>query len=158
MDYRILGSDGKEYGPVSAEQLRQWVAEGRANAQSRVLPEGATEWRSLADIPELMAAAAPPVSVAPMTGTRLAPGTVPNYLVQAILVTICCCLPFGIPAIVFAGQVNTKLAAGDLGGAQESSRKAKMWCWLGFGFGILGNLIACVFYAITTAAQIRSMQ
>jgi hypothetical protein len=68
-------------------------------------------------------------------------GTVPNYLVQAILVTVCCCMPFGIPAIVFAAQVNTKLGRGDVLGAQESSRKAKMWCWVAFWLGLVANLI-----------------
>jgi uncharacterized membrane protein YvbJ len=64
------------------------------------------------------------------------PAQIPNYLVQAILVTIFCCLPFGIVAIVFAAQVNGKLQAGDINGAMESSRKAKMWSWLGFGIGL----------------------
>ena len=49
----------------------------------------------------------------------------PNYLVWAILSTIFCCLPLGIPAIVFASQVNSKWQMGDYAGAQESSRKAK---------------------------------
>lgn len=61
---------------------------------------------------------------------------VPNYLAQAILVTIFCCIPFGIPAIVFAAQVNSKLAAGDIDGARDSSRKAKMWTWIAFGVGL----------------------
>lgn len=59
-----------------------------------------------------------------------------NYLVQAILVTIFCCMPFGIPGIVFAAQVNGKIASGDIDGAMESSRKAKMWCWISFGVGL----------------------
>jgi hypothetical protein len=71
--------------------------------------------------------------------------SVPNYLAQAILTTICCCLPFGIVGIVYAAQVNTKVAAGDYAGALDSSRKAKLWCWIGFGiglaFGLLGVLI-----------------
>ena len=72
---------------------------------------------------------------------EVTPGTpegrqVPNYLVQAILVTIFCCLPFGIPAIVFAAQVNGKLAAGDYTGAEEMSRIAKLWCWISFGVGL----------------------
>jgi hypothetical protein len=62
--------------------------------------------------------------------------TVPNYLAQAILVTIFCCVPFGIPAIVFAAQVNGKLAAGDYTGAVETSKKAKMWCWIALGAGL----------------------
>jgi uncharacterized membrane protein YvbJ len=61
--------------------------------------------------------------------------SVPNYLVQAILVTVFCCLPLGIPAIVFASQVNSKLAAGDATGAVESSEKAKQFCWIAFILG-----------------------
>jgi len=52
--YKIIGADGKEYGPISVDQLRQWLNEGRVNAQSKVLAEGATEWKTLADIPELV--------------------------------------------------------------------------------------------------------
>jgi hypothetical protein len=61
---------------------------------------------------------------------------VPNYLAQAILTTLFCCLPFGIVSIVFAAQVNGKLAAGDRAGALQSSQNAKTWAWLSFGFGI----------------------
>jgi hypothetical protein len=50
-----------------------------------------------------------------------------NYLVWAILSTIFCCLPLGVASIVFASQVNGKWAAGDVAGAQASSRKAKQF-------------------------------
>ena len=66
---------------------------------------------------------------------------VPNYLVFAILVTVLCCLPAGIPAIVFAAQVNGKLQAGDVAGAQAASKNAKMWCWIALGAGIAVFLI-----------------
>jgi hypothetical protein len=66
---------------------------------------------------------------------------IPNYLVQSILVTLCCCLIGGIIAIVYAAQVNGKLAAGDIRGAREASDKAKMWCWISFGVGIVMNII-----------------
>ena len=46
---------------------------------------------------------------------------VPNYLVPAILVTIFCCLPVGIAAIIQAAQVNGKLQAGDYEGAVSNS-------------------------------------
>ncbi len=61
---------------------------------------------------------------------------VPNYLVFAILVTILCCLPAGIPAIVYSSQVNAKLQAGDVNGAKLASQNAKMWCWIAFGGGL----------------------
>jgi hypothetical protein len=71
------------------------------------------------------------------TGVVLPPGqTVPNYLVFAILATAFCCLPAGIPAIVYASQVNSKLQAGDLAGAQAASNNAKMWCWISLGLGL----------------------
>ena len=50
--YRVLGADGKEYGPVSAEVLRQWIVQGRANAQTQVKPEGVADWQTLASVPE----------------------------------------------------------------------------------------------------------
>src|SRR5262245_4910743 len=58
--YHIIGGDGKEYGPVTAEQLQQWVREGRLNAQTRVRAEGATEWQSLSALPEMAPALNPP--------------------------------------------------------------------------------------------------
>ena len=70
--YKIIGGDQKEYGPVSIEQLRQWLAEGRVNAQTQVLPEGATEWKRLGDLPEFAAApavAAPILPAAPPPGS-----------------------------------------------------------------------------------------
>jgi Interferon-induced transmembrane protein len=64
-----------------------------------------------------------------------------NYLVWAILSTLLCCLPLGIASIVFAAQVNSKFAAGDLAGAQEASRKAKSFAiWsavVGLAVGVL---------------------
>src|SRR5262249_30832222 len=67
--YKIIGADQKEYGPVSVEQLRQWIAEGRVNAQTLVRPEGETEWKPLsafpdfADTPGVAAATGPALSV-----------------------------------------------------------------------------------------------
>jgi hypothetical protein len=64
--YRIIGADGKEYGPVSADQMRQWIAEGRINSQTRVLAEGTTQWKTIAEMPEFAApAAAPPPGAMP---------------------------------------------------------------------------------------------
>lgn len=50
--YRIIGSDGREYGPVTADQIRQWIAESRANGQTRVRTEDSETWRTLAEVPE----------------------------------------------------------------------------------------------------------
>lgn len=73
---------------------------------------------------------------------------VPNYLAQSILVTVCCCLPLGIPAIVYSAQVNTKLQAGNYQGAVDCSNKAKMWAWIALAVGILFNILYFMFYAM----------
>ena len=139
--YKIIGGDQKEYGPVSADDLRNWIREGRVNAQTLIQGEGQSDWRPLSSYPEFANVAAPVPSGAPMM-QQAAPGQkIPNYLVQAILVTLCCCLPGGIAAIVYAAQVNTKQSAGDIQGAITASENAKKWCWISFGVGIVVNLI-----------------
>ena len=50
-----------------------------------------------------------------------------NYLIEAILVTIFCCQPFGIVSIVYAAQVNSKFAIGNYEGANNASKSAKNW-------------------------------
>ena len=70
-----------------------------------------------------------------------------NYLVQAILTTLFCCLPFGIVSIVYAAQVDSKYNAGDYAGALASSKNAKTWAWVSFGIGlvvILGYLLVAI--------------
>jgi len=59
--YKIIGADGREYGPANAGQLRQWMAEGRANAQTPTLAPGAPEWKPLGMLPEFAGHFAPPV-------------------------------------------------------------------------------------------------
>jgi predicted secreted protein len=70
-------------------------------------------------------------------------GTIPNYLVQAILVTLFCCLPFGIVSIVYAAQVNGKEQAGDIAGARRASGLAKKWVWAGFLCGLIFMILYC---------------
>lgn len=62
MLYKIIGADGREYGPVAAEQLRQWVTDGRVNAQTLVQPDGETDWKALANYPDVLPPVAPPVA------------------------------------------------------------------------------------------------
>jgi hypothetical protein len=69
---------------------------------------------------------------------------IPNYLWQAIVVTILCCLPFGIPAIIFASKVNGLVIAGQIEEAKAASEKAKLWCWVSFGVGIVSSIIGVV--------------
>ena len=63
--YKVIGADKKEYGPVTAEIIKRWVAEGRANSQTQVQAEGSTEWKPLSEFPEF----------AELLGTSAAPSS-----------------------------------------------------------------------------------
>jgi hypothetical protein len=71
--YKIIGADGKEYGPISTEQLRQWLGEGRINRRTQVKTETATEWKPLNSLPEFAPSLidAPPVIPAQSAGDTL---------------------------------------------------------------------------------------
>jgi len=56
--YTIIGGDGKEYGPVTVDQIRAWMAGGRANLSTKVRAEGTDAWKSIADCPEITGSAA----------------------------------------------------------------------------------------------------
>ncbi|MFO1487088.1 MAG: DUF4339 domain-containing protein [Verrucomicrobiota bacterium] len=71
--YKIIGADHKEYGPITAEQLRYWISEGRVNAQTQARADGTNDWKPLGQIPEFAEALGlDPVAVAagntPSTG------------------------------------------------------------------------------------------
>jgi TM2 domain-containing membrane protein YozV len=53
--YKIIGADGQHYGPVTLQQMRQWIAENRLRAESLVQAEGSLDWKPLAAFPELAA-------------------------------------------------------------------------------------------------------
>jgi hypothetical protein len=68
--YYIQGADQKEYGPVSADQLRQWISENRLNRFSPARADGESLWKTLGDFPEfaeVLVGATPPASEAPPT-------------------------------------------------------------------------------------------
>ena len=58
--FTIIGGDGKEYGPVSTEQVRGWLASGRANLDTKAKAAGSEDWRRLGDFPEFSGAMPPP--------------------------------------------------------------------------------------------------
>ena len=106
----------------------------------------------------------PNASVCPSCGIGLSnvntPQTAPQpqqklntWLIPSILVTICCCLPFGIVAIVFASKANSCLAVQDYEGAQKAANTAKIWFWVALGTGFVANIIVFVLQAALAIAE-----
>jgi hypothetical protein len=76
-----------------------------------------------------------------------APASVPNYLIPAII-SLFCCLPLGVVGVIFAAQVNGKVAAGDTAGALDASKKAKMFSFIAIGLGLAGIICYVLFVVI----------
>lgn len=66
---------------------------------------------------------------------------VPDYLVFAIIVSIFCCIFLGLPAVVFAAKANGMKESGNQPGALENAAKAKTWCWVAFGVGLVWMIL-----------------
>lgn len=86
--YKIIGADQKEYGPVSSEQIRQWIIEGRLNSQSQAKSEAGGDWQPLAsfdDFVDLLRPQAPPPGPAPAytPGAAAAPAPMPGAIPSA---------------------------------------------------------------------------
>src|SRR5580698_6048827 len=102
--YKVIGSDGKLYGPISAEILRQWLAESRVNGNTLAQPEGASDWRPLSSFQEF---AAPPVLTmppVPVAQARSSSSLAVLSLVSGLLGCVCCCcgLPFALLGLVLS--------------------------------------------------------
>jgi TM2 domain-containing membrane protein YozV len=80
--YKIVGVNGQQYGPVSAEEIRRWIAENRVNAQTLVQTEGVLEWKPLGSVSEFASElkavppqiAPPPSAVASRASNKIPAG------------------------------------------------------------------------------------
>src|SRR5688572_21886719 len=70
MTYKIIGADGREYGPVTLAELQDWSRQGRVAGNTQVLRSDETSWKSAADYPELALPAAPPPAFAVERGVH----------------------------------------------------------------------------------------
>ena len=86
----------------------------------------------------------------PPTPSTVAP-TIPNNMVIAIIATVVsvmgCCLPHGLVSLMFAMQVGKKEAAGDIDGATNAAKQAKMWAWISIIVGAVSLILCFVFGA-----------
>jgi hypothetical protein len=153
MNYHV-GRAGQQLGVYPEETIRAMLQRGELRPDDLGWREGQGDWQSLGQL--FGAATPPPVSSAGgvppppqlsaagargLGGGNLPPPKPGNNLVPAILVTLFCCLPFGIASIVFASQVDSKYAAGDYAGAEASLAKSKLWMWWALGVGLAVSVV-----------------
>ncbi|HEY4417281.1 MAG TPA: DUF4190 domain-containing protein [Verrucomicrobiae bacterium] len=109
MNYRIVGNDGKIYGPVSAEQIRAWIRQNRVESRTPILVEGATEWTFVGMLPEFAEsfhAAPPPFSPFASPGNPFGPSKGPSLALWSLIcgalawLSCCCCLPINMIGLV----------------------------------------------------------
>ena len=162
--------NNQQLGPVPEEQIKSMLRAASLSSSSLVWKEGMTDWKPVTEIPELaiaINASAPSAYTPPANNPYASPMSQPartvapqasqapmgapinggGILAFAIVTTVLCCPPFGIVAIVFAAQINSKLAVGDYLGAAESARKSKMWSWIGLGCGLVVTILYIIMVA-----------
>jgi Domain of unknown function (DUF4190)/GYF domain 2 len=165
--YKIIGADGKEYGPITIEVLRQWIAQGRANGQSKVLPEGATEWKTVAELPELAPLlTAPPLTITAPGPISLAPVARNNSFAVAgltlgilgLTLGLCCCygLPFSVPGIICSIVALNQIKNDPL--VHQGRNLAIAGLILSILSILLGGLLLALGVALSTPDMIRRIQ
>ena len=105
--YKIMGADQKEYGPVTSDQVRQWITQGRANGQTMASFEG-SPWKPLSSYPEFADALRTAVPPPFPQQTAAYPGqTYPGAQTNVLAVTgliLCivgtCCSPLSLVGLV----------------------------------------------------------
>ncbi|MEL7119764.1 MAG: CD225/dispanin family protein [Bacteroidota bacterium] len=157
-------SDGQErFGPFSLEELRTKYL----TASTLVWHEELDDWKRADQLEELKSLFEvpldevsdehpnTPVFAESETSVLDSPkGPKPKtWLVEAILVTVLCCLPFGIAGIIFASRVDSKYMIGDFEGAQKASEDAKKWTMI----GLIAGIAVMVIYFIYIFVMVGSM-
>jgi hypothetical protein len=59
--YKMIGSDGQQYGPITLEQIKDWVREGRVTAATQVLRSDINSWLPASQYTELALAQSLPM-------------------------------------------------------------------------------------------------
>ena len=106
--YKIIGDDGKTYGPDTAEKIREWIAQGRVNDRTAVLADGAADWTFIGLLPEFareISSPPPKLELPKMTPppVRRTNGFATAGFVCGLISICCCCgCPFNLLGLVFS--------------------------------------------------------
>ena len=142
-EYYYLNDRKEQEGPVAGEDLPRYGV-GRSTL---VWAEGMAQWTPAGNVPELA-----PLFQSQNGGTPPPPpaggsaeGKPDNLLVWSILATVLCCLPLGIVAIVYSAKVDTLWTQGRYEESREAASKAKTFCLISLGLGIVSAILGFIF-------------
>jgi len=149
--YRIVGADGREYGPVSADQIARWISEGRVNAQTLTRSEESADWKPLSTFPEFADAlqAGAPGAAAPPLPTQSADQPATAILARTYTLDIGSCLnrSWELLKANFWLVVGTTLLIYALLGGIGAGLSQLGTLWLGLSpdrFSVVGSIVGSV--------------
>lgn len=138
-------TDGtNKYGPYTLEELKGF----RITKQTKVWFSELNDWTPAGDVSELQSIFdyTPPIinnsnyNFNQSSGSNK--GTPPKtWLLESILVTLFCCLPFGIVSIINAAKVESRFYAGDILASENAAKEAKKWVMISFWIGVVSGVI-----------------
>jgi TM2 domain-containing membrane protein YozV len=140
--YRIIGADGRQYGPVLPEQLRQWIREGRAVATTPAQAEGAPDWKALNLFAEFVNDFPPP----PAAGPAPLPGTIGLPPNPAVASKASSKIAAGICGILLGGFGVHKFILGYTGAGIAMLLVSLLSCFVLYGLMHLIGLIEGILY------------
>jgi hypothetical protein len=144
-EYFYLDKNRQQQGPVAANELPKYGV----TRNSYVWKEGMSNWEKAGSIAELSDICPPDIIATPSISQESPPMEKPNnFLVWSILVTIFCCWPFGIAAIVNSAKVDSLWNSGRYEEAYKAVRNAQKWFWWSFALGIVGTIAYIIFVVL----------
>ena len=139
--YKIIGADGQQYGPVSAEQILRWTAENRVRGDTLVQAEGSSDWKPISSFPELTTQA-PPGGLPPIPGLR-PPLSPPSSVVSQRASTK---IPAGVCGILLGGFGVHKFILGYTGAGLIMLLVSLLTCFMAYGVMHIIGLIEGIMY------------
>lgn len=134
--YKLLGADKTEYGPVSADIVRDWIKQGRVNGRTQAQLEGETEWKPLSAYAEFASAfansAAPPP---PLPSTNAPTAQFSGLAIASLIFGVLGFVTFGLTALV-------GLVLGIVGMVKISSSRGTL---KGHGLALAGTIVSGFF-------------
>ncbi len=134
--YKIIGADQREYGPITSEQIRQWIAQGRVDAQTKVLV--GADWKPLAEVPEFADALRP--QTPPLTTTQATPQPTAPVKTSGLAITSLVCGILGLFTCGITALVGLILGIISMVKIKNSQGRVR-----GFGLAVSGTVVSGVF-------------